>query len=353
MEAAFPGPGANPAPAPVPGSRPERNQRGEAPDLRLLAAIAGACGVPAFSAEPVASGTPGRVWWLRLDSAVQASRVADADLAAHHVLKLAPGGSEAALLAAEDLGLRGPRLEGWVTEVGGAPVATASQPTAHVRPMALCLATIPGRPLSAVLHAGGAIPVTAWAHAMAGVHMVPANAVEAAGAHLPRAPSPSEWCARQLPALATEARRLAPADVGLFLVAATDRLAVLAASATDEPVVCHGDWAPDHVLVAQGAVAGVADWEHACLAPAGYDLATAVLGLFASGLSVRAALALGHSLAAAYAAERGGKPPAFAFPVAALALEHAVAAVSRRAAGGSGSDVAAWAGLLGVCLGQG
>ena len=140
-------------------------------------------------------------------------------------------------------------------------------------------------------------------------------------------------------------------DVGLLLAAAADRLPALASSVDPRPVLCHGDWAAEHVLVDRGSVVGVVDWEHVCLGPAAHDLATAVLGLFARGLSVRAALALGSALAAAYAAVTGGSLPALAFPVAAQAYERAVAAVSYRAAGGVGTDVATWAGLLGVCLG--
>lgn len=344
----MPAPGAA---SPGAQSRAERASRADFPDPCLLAAVAGACGVSGFTTQPAPTGTPGRVWLLRPD-APGATPAPVTDPASDRVLKLTPSALEVALLrAAVELSLPAPEVCAWVAQVGAAPVATAGLPPADARPTALCMTALPGLPLSAELHAGGAIPVAAWAETIARVHRVPTSAAAAAIPSLTSAPSPSRWCADQLPGLMAEAQRIGPVDVGLLLAAAAERLPGLAASAQAEPVLCHGDWSPEHVLVKRGSVTGVAGWAHGYFGPPAYDLATAVLGLFTRGLSVRAALALGQSLAAAYAAAMGTRPVALAFPLAAQAFERTVAAVSRRAAGRAGLDVAAWAGLLGVSLG--
>jgi Ser/Thr protein kinase RdoA (MazF antagonist) len=47
-----------------------------------------------------------------------------------------------------------------------------------------------------------------------------------------------------------------------------------------DPVLCHGNWLPDHVGVADGRVAAVIDFERAVAAPAEHDYVRAALPLF-------------------------------------------------------------------------
>ncbi len=269
-------------------------------------------------------------------------------------VKLAPTAAEVAVLsAAPALGLPAPTLLAWVGRVGDTPVAAAGAPPAGTIPEAICLEGLPGHPLAAALHAGGAIPMAAWAEAMARIHRIPLGAARAAIPGLPERAAPSRWLAERLPALVSQVGRAVAVDVGPLLLSAAQRLPATLTGPDPDPVFCHGDWAADHVLVRRGAVSGVCAWDRACVARPGDEIAAAVVDLFARGLSARAALALGDSLAAAYAAATGQPAPAWAFPMAAVVLERAADAAVRRAAGQAGGDAVAWSALLGMCLARG
>lgn len=57
--------------------------------------------------------------------------------------------------------------------------------------------------------------------------------------------------------------------------------------ATDRPVICHGDFHPQNILVAGGVVTGVLDWPNVVIADAAYDVASTriILGLVPLHLS--------------------------------------------------------------------
>ncbi|MFC5971773.1 aminoglycoside phosphotransferase family protein [Halomarina salina] len=48
-----------------------------------------------------------------------------------------------------------------------------------------------------------------------------------------------------------------------------------------DPVLCHGNWLPEHVGVHDGAVTGVVDFEHALVAPPAFDVWRVALPVFA------------------------------------------------------------------------
>jgi aminoglycoside phosphotransferase (APT) family kinase protein len=175
-------------------------------------------------------------------------------------------------------------------------------------------------------------------------------------------PAEAGWPAREtlaadlqsrLPRWAGVAGRTHSADCGPLLAQAiaalTAHLAHAGAGGEGDEVLCHGDWSPDHFAIASGRLTGALDWEHVRVAPAAYDLATAVVGLFAHGLSARASRAIGDALAAAYASS-GRAVPGLPFLSALLAVERLVQALDLRSQALGGGDAPAWAGLAGLCL---
>ncbi|MFC7156478.1 phosphotransferase enzyme family protein [Halomarina halobia] len=67
-----------------------------------------------------------------------------------------------------------------------------------------------------------------------------------------------------------------------------------------EPVLCHGNWVPDHVGVEDGEVVAAIDFEHALVAPGEYDYWRAALPAF----EARGRPALGRAFRAGYESVR-------------------------------------------------
>jgi len=373
------GPVADPLPSPdepdgsplaAGGGPAERGTAEGKPDAASLATLAAALGVPRLTAAPPWGRPGGRVWRLQAPGR-----------GAAWFLKRAPQPLEPALLRllrgldvkvavpAVVAGLRGVAAEAAPSGYGDAPLDGAPPGQAvDAGSGAVCLTEVPGVTLDRALHAGAAIPVDAWGRAVALFHDALAPAA-VGGADTRDSPSPREQDPPRLPDPQTDvggrlmrwaslARRLQTADAHAIIGQALGALPALAARAAadlgpEAVVVCHGAWTPDHLLLDRGEVSGTVDWEHACIAPAGYDLATAVVGLFRTGVSARAALALGDALAAAYTAASGRQPRLMAFYLVLSATERLMDAVERRAARTGGADVQAWMGLLGLCLARG
>ncbi len=237
------------------------------------------------------------------------------------------------------------------------PRRPSEPPPAAAGVAAACLTEVAGITLARALHAGVAIPVDAWGRAMAVVHgpCAAARRLEAWADVPQRLPDPLTDVGERLSRWAETARRVQTADAQAIIGQTLGALAGLGARAAaewrpDEAILCHGAWSPDHLLLDHGEISGTVDWEHARLGPPGYDLATAVLGLFQSGVSARAALALGDALAAAYVAASGRQVRLTAFYLVLGAAERLMEAVGLRAARRGGADVQAWTGLLGMCL---
>jgi len=280
----------------------------------------------------------GRIWLLS----------SSAEAAGQLVLKLRPTAAEArglTLLAARSPGIAVPRPVAWTAEAAGAVIAGAlgargAPPTDLT---GLCMGRLDGRTLGERLDAGSAIPVVSLAQAMVALHRLPLPP------SLPTDPGPQAWLASRAAEWAEVAAGPGAADLGPLLSTALHRLALLA-EGNPNVVLCHGDWAPGHILVHRGSVSGVVGWKALRAAPAASDLATAVTGLFAAGVSARAALALGDGLLRAYAAAAGTPPAAAPFYLLAEATRRTIEAARGRTPGSGPGAAAAWGGLLGCCL---
>ena len=68
---------------------------------------------------------------------------------------------------------------------------------------------------------------------------------------------------------------------------AMDWLLARRPAAPERPVICHGDFHPQNILMSGGAVTGVVDWPNAVVADAAYDVASTrvIVGLVPVGLS--------------------------------------------------------------------
>ena len=81
-----------------------------------------------------------------------------------------------------------------------------------------------------------------------------------------------------------------------------------------DPVLCHGNWLPDHVGVHDGAVTGVVDFEHALVAPPAFDVWRVALPVFArpGGFDARfEAFREGYESVRALPADLDERAPAF------------------------------------------
>ncbi len=351
---------ADPWPAAGSGSKPYASPPDRVvrtpPDGELVTVLGRACGLRDPVAHPLPPGRSDRVWLL-------AERDGGRRPAPGRgiVLKLAPSAAEVAALEGLAGHAEALRLPAPLAVVGAGGTATVldglgraageaeASPRAGRRgePAALAMTLRPGRSLDLSLHAGAAIPLRALARCMAELH-----AASPPGG-LPVELAPGEWLAERLPGWWRDGPRWGAADLGAVLPVAFNRLQVLAAGAPPpEAVLTHGDWAPRHVLVERGAVTGLVDWAGTRVADPARDVASAVTGLFAEGLSARAALALGADLAALYAAESGRALGAFAFRLLAAVTERTIGALRDRGSGRDSGTAAAWGGLLALGLEQ-
>jgi len=303
-----------------------------APPRALLAALADACGIPALVPRPRPCGSGGRVWLL----------AAGPSLPPALVLKLRPDPAEVAALAAlGGLGLPAPVPLAWAAAGRQGPVAGRGlpPPALPAEQSGLALSHLPGEPLAALL-AGGAVPVEAWARALAELHAVPVPS---------GLPPPAGAPGRDLAAWEAALAAAAPADLGVLLAAALARLAASEGSG-GPPVLCHGAPGPGHLLLQAGEVSGLLDWACCGAAEPERDLACAVSGLFAAGASARFALDCGVALAARYGALAGRSTAGLPRHLLAEVTRRTVAGVQTRPAGQGGGAAAGWGGLLGMCL---
>lgn len=223
------------------------------------------------------------------------------------------------------------------------------------RARALCLTGLPGGVMAAALHAGAALPVEAWGRSMAALHarLEPLLSWQPPEAVWPARETLAADLQSRLPRWAGVAGRTHSADCGPLLAQAISALPThlvhAGAGVEGDGALCHGAWSPDHFSVASGRLTGALDWEHVRVAPAAYDVATAVVCLFAHGLSARASRAIGDALAAAYASS-GRAVAGWPFLLALLAVERLVQALDLRSQALGGADAPAWAGLAGLCL---